>query len=87
MGAVLNDVDGASDRPLNENAERAVKIDYSESHYDAIKKAIIQKEITPAQKPVMRKLIALNVKFSAFLMTGTINPFGPETAILISTKS
>ena len=29
----------------------------------------------------------LNVKFSAFLITGTINPLGPDTAIEISWKS
>ena len=62
-GAVLNGSKTGSDRPLNKDTERAVKIEYSEDHYAAIKNAIIAKEISPAQKPVARRLTELNIKF------------------------
>ena len=43
-------------------------------------RARIAKRFTSASTP-------LKVRFSALRITGTINPFGPETAILISQKS
>ncbi|MGB1309688.1 MAG: hypothetical protein ACPG47_00725 [Leucothrix sp.] len=64
VGAVSEGVNEASGRPLNNDPERAVNYAYSAGHYEAIKQAIIEREITPAQKPVMRQLIALNVKLS-----------------------
>ena len=62
-GAVLNDEKSVSDRPLNQNPERAVQVEYSNDHYLAVKKAVISKEISPAQKPVCRLLTKLNIKF------------------------
>ena len=64
VGAVSGRANDASGRPLNNDPERGVKYAYSAGHYEAIKQAVIEREITPAQKPVMRKLIALNVKLS-----------------------
>ena len=54
---------GGSGRSLNESTKQGAYLPYDQHHYFAIKKAIIDEEITPAQKPVMKKLTALNVKF------------------------
>ena len=62
-GAVSNSENKVSDRSLNENTDRAVKIEYSNDHYQAIKKAIITSEITPAQKQIAKRLTELNIKF------------------------
>ena len=47
--------------------------------------------ILPSLARIAKRLTSdstpLNDRFSAFLITGTINPFGPETAIEISLKS
>ena len=47
--------------------------------------------ICPSRALIAKRLISASiprkVKFSALRTTGTINPFGPETAIEISQKS
>ena len=63
VGAVLNDAQSVGERPPTKTAERAALVDYSEGHYEAIKKAIVSGDISPTQKPVKSQLVRLNVRF------------------------
>lgn len=58
-GAVLNRSDEVSVRTLND----AEKVEYSPSHYQAIKQGVLSGEIKPTHRPIRAKLIELNVKF------------------------
>ena len=62
-GAVLKEADLVGERPPNKTGERAALVDYSESHYEAIKQAIVKGDISPTQKPVKSQLVKLNVRF------------------------
>lgn len=52
-----------SERSLNDTQKAPEKVEYSETHYDAIKRAIVNADIKPVQKAVKTKLIALQVAF------------------------
>ncbi len=52
-----------------------------------ISSTVILPSLTLVAKSLMLASTPLNVIFSAFLRTGTIKPFGPDTAIEISAKS
>ena len=52
-----------SRRSLNDTQKAPDKVEYSQSHYEAIKQAILGGHIKPVQKDVKKHLIALQVKF------------------------
>jgi hypothetical protein len=52
-----------SKRSLNNDSEQGEKMEYSESHYEAIKKGVIDGSIKPVQKAVKSALVKLKVRF------------------------
>ena len=62
VGAVSDHSFGVSDRTLNET-EQGGKVDYSDAHYQTIKRAVLSGDINPTQRPIRRQLIMLNIRF------------------------
>ena len=58
----LNNSSESSERSLNE-PKKSDKVDYSESHYAAIKRDVIAGSIKPVQKAVKTALVKLKVRF------------------------
>lgn len=52
-----------SERSLKNDSEQGEKVEYSASHYEAIKRAILSGDIKPVQKAVKTRLVALQVRF------------------------
>lgn len=50
-------------RTLNEDTQKGGKVEYTQSHYEAIKQGILSGDIKPTHRPIRAKLIELNVKF------------------------
>ena len=63
LGADLDSSTNSSERTLNEASQQGVKVDYSDSHYQAIRAGIVSGDIKPTQRPVMAQLVKLNVRF------------------------
>lgn len=62
-GAVLDTSQDTSDRILKPDAEKGAKVNYTDSHYQAIKRAVANGDIKPTQKPVRSHLMKLNIRF------------------------
>ena len=62
-GAVSDINDSDSVRTLNDDPERAPKMEYSTHHYEAIKEGVIDGSIKPTMRPVKNALVSLNIKF------------------------
>lgn len=63
LGAVLDSSEDTSDRTLNTDTQKGAKVEYSDSHYQAIKEGVLSSDIKPTQRPVRAQLIALNIRF------------------------
>jgi len=63
LRAVSNRENNVSDRPLNAGTQKGGKVEYSQNHYEAIKRGILSGDIRPTQKPIRAELVRLNVRF------------------------